>query len=616
MKKLLLVSLFTLILFLSSCTPKEYLISYDTNGGSLIEEYTYIEDEEYTVPNDPIKVGYEFLGWFTDSELTESFNIENEIETDLILYAKWGIYVFDVTYILNNGEEDRVLPTEYGSIATILMDVEREGYDFEGWYTDPEFTNPYNFYTNIGVTEDQTIYANWIINSYNVSFYINDYLVFPMSVVDFGSTIEIPELPVLNGYQFKGWYTDEEFTELYDFDTNVNSSTVLYGKFEIEVFTISFETFGGTVIEPIDVEFGSTIPIPDVPIKEGYNFRGWYLDAMFLNPAGLSPVVVGNQTLYAKWIDENEITLRVVFVPSRPASEILNITGPLEQLLIDALVLSGYTISTVDISVSSSYEAAAESIISGQADIVFLPAGIYVEAKDAVDSNVDVLLSSARLALNKDYIDASLWNDGTPTVSSQDVYHSYYRGLIVAGPSAAGKALADKVNAGTTLVWEDVKDLNWCVRNETSSSGYVYPNLWLYETFGKTFADMTSVTQSSGYGHSIEMLASEVCDVATIYADARMHNEDQWQTNFSRTEDIWTEVEVIAVTHKIMNDVIAVNTNNLTPELISSLKQAFLDIIATPEGQDVFSVYSIQNFVEVEDSDYDGVRAATLLANN
>lgn len=614
MKKLLFVSLFTLILFLSSCAPKEYLISFETNGGSVIEDYIFIEGENFTLPSEPTKVGHEFLGWFVDSDLTESFNAKDIIESDLNLYAKWAIYVFDVTYVLNNDESNQVLPINYGSNATELNDIEKVGYDFEGWYTDPEFTNPYNFDSEI--IEDITLYANWIINSYNITFTIYDTLFIPVYTAEYGSTISNPEFPDNVGFSLNGWYTDETLTELYDFNTPITESLTLYGELIKKVYTISFETFGGTSIAPIEEEYSDFISLPPDPIKEGYHFRGWYLDAMFLNPAGLSPVVVGNQTLYAKWIDENEITLRVVFVPSRPASEILNITGPLEQLLIDALVLSGYTISTVDISVSSSYEAAAESIISGQADIVFLPAGIYVEAKDAVDSNVDVLLSSARLALNKDYIDASLWNDGLPSSYSEVEYASYYRGLIVAGPSAAGKALADKVNAGTTLVWDDVKDLNWCVRSETSSSGYIYPNLWLYETFGKTFDDMTSITTTSGYGDSIAMLAVETCDIATIYADARMHNEDQWQTDFSRTEDIWTEVEVIAVTHKIMNDVIAVNTSNLTPELISSLKQAFLDIIATPEGQDVFSVYSIQHFNEVEDSDYDGVRAATLLANN
>ena len=222
--------------------------------------------------------------------------------------------------------------------------------------------------------------------------------------------------------------------------------------------------------------------------------------------------------------DYSDFTLTVYFVPSRPAEEILTMTAPLEQMLLDELALAGYDIAGVDILVSSSYEAAGIAMLSGTGDVGFLPGGTYVMFADTVevpDSPVEVILSASRSGLSKDSLDPMDWNDGLPTTAITGQV-SYYKGLLIAGPSTAGRALAAKVNNGDTLVWDDVKDLNWCVSSASSSSGYIYPNLWVYENFdGHVFEEMTNVTESGSYGAKMAELATGTCDVGTIYADAR-----------------------------------------------------------------------------------------------
>ena len=185
--------------------------------------------------------------------------------------------------------------------------------------------------------------------------------------------------------------------------------------------------------------------------------------------------------------DYTDFTLTVYFVPSRPANEIFTMTAPLEQMLLDELELAGYDIAGVDILVSSSYEAAGIAMLSGTGDVGFLPGGTYVMFADVPDSPVEVILSAARDGLQKDSLVAIDWNDGLATAPI-DSQVNYYKGLIVAGPSVAGREVAAKVNAGDTLVWDDVKDLKWCVSSQSSSSGYIYPNLWVYENFdGKLY---------------------------------------------------------------------------------------------------------------------------------
>jgi len=307
--------------------------------------------------------------------------------------------------------------------------------------------------------------------------------------------------------------------------------------------------------------------------------------------------------------DYTEHTLTVIFVPSRPADEILTMTAPLEQMLLNELSDAGYDVAGVEILVSSSYEAAGIAMLSGTGDVAFLPGGTYVMFADTVDSPVEVILSAARSGLTKDSSVAKDWNDGLPTEADDAYYVSYYKGLIVAGTSAAGRALADKVNAGTELVWNDVKDLNWCVRSATSSSGYIYPNLWVYTNFdGKSFDDIANISETAGYGATMAELATGTCDVGTIYADARMNYDDDWTESYGRTLTIWDETDVIGVTGNIMNDTISVSRINLDQGIIDAIQQAFINIAKTDEGLAVMAVYSHTNYVVALDSDYDSAR--------
>jgi phosphonate transport system substrate-binding protein len=315
---------------------------------------------------------------------------------------------------------------------------------------------------------------------------------------------------------------------------------------------------------------------------------------------------------------KKEQNLVVYFVPSRPADEILEVTQPLSDLLKNELADLGYNIDNVEIKVSSTYEAAGEALLAGTGDIAFLPGGTYVAYKDLPDSPVEVILAATRGGLSKDSSNPIDWNDGQPTTGDPDNQVAYYKGLIIAGPSAAGRVLAEKVNAGTALTWDDVKDLNWCVRSATSSSGYIYPAIWLQDNFGHTFSDIASpgtVTTTSGYGDTMSSLANGSCDVGTIYADARRDYADEWTTDYGRTEEVWAETDVVGVTANIMNDTISVSTVNLDADLIEAITQAFLNIAQTQAGQDVMTVYSHQGYVRVTDEDYDSARAAAQIAS-
>src|SRR5690554_4066085 len=68
-------------------------------------------------------------------------------------------------------------------------------------------------------------------------------------------------------------------------------------------YTITFETNGGSEVEPIKVEIGLTIPLDNIITnKDGYNFNGWFLDSSFEQPVSNDLLVFSNLKLYAKWV--------------------------------------------------------------------------------------------------------------------------------------------------------------------------------------------------------------------------------------------------------------------------------------------------------------------------
>jgi phosphonate transport system substrate-binding protein len=223
---------------------------------------------------------------------------------------------------------------------------------------------------------------------------------------------------------------------------------------------------------------------------------------------------------------------------------------------------------------------------------------------------VEVILASTRGGLTKDSPNAIDWNDGLPTAANAADQVTYYRSLVIAGPSDVGRALAAKVNAGTPLTWEDVNSAIWCMQGPTSSAGTVYPSVYLYNNFdGKTATDLNNIVRPGGYGPSIGALAAGNCDVSTIYADARRDYVDLWAETRNGAS-IWAETDVIIVTDGIFNDTISVSTTSVTPELREALAKAFINIINTPAGKEIFAIYNHDGYKRVTDADYEAARIA------
>jgi uncharacterized repeat protein (TIGR02543 family) len=129
--------------------------------------------------------------------------------------------------------------------------------------------------------QEPTLYAKWIEDenqTFTITFESNGgNLVDPIEDTA-GATISEPTTPTKDGYTFAGWFSDSGLTSEYVFSTMPSEDITLYAKWEAIVvsYTITFESNGGSAVDPITDEADETLPTLPVPTKTDYNFDGWY----------------------------------------------------------------------------------------------------------------------------------------------------------------------------------------------------------------------------------------------------------------------------------------------------------------------------------------------------
>ena len=144
--------------------------------------------------------------------------------------------------------------------------------------------------------------------TYNVIFNVNtdDAVTNEPDIqrVESGKTATEPSpAPGREGYEFGGWYTTAACTTAFDFSTPITAATTLYAKWDVAVnrYTVTFDYQGGGTNTTATVEEGNTVEQPETPVRDGYIFSGWYLDAAGNTPYSFASTVTTSFTLYAKW---------------------------------------------------------------------------------------------------------------------------------------------------------------------------------------------------------------------------------------------------------------------------------------------------------------------------
>ena len=171
----------------------------------------------------------------------------------------------------------------------------RAGYTQVGWSTVDGGEKVYDFKDIYTKNEALTLYPVWNTNKYTITFDTNGGSEIAPITQDYGTEITAPDNPTRKGYTFKGW--DKEIPK-----TMPAENITVKAQWEINQYTITFDTNGGSDIAPITQDYGTEITAPDNPTRKGYTFKGWDKEIPETMPAE-------NMTVKAQWkINQYTIT--------------------------------------------------------------------------------------------------------------------------------------------------------------------------------------------------------------------------------------------------------------------------------------------------------------------
>ena len=355
-----------------------YTITFDTNGGSEIAPITQDYGTEITAPANPTRKGYTFKGW--DKEIPETMPAEN-----MTVKAQWEINPYTITFDTNGGSEIAPITHDYGTEITAPDNPTRKGYTFKGWDKEIPKTMP---------AENITVKAQWEINQYTITFDTNGGSEIAPITQDYGTEITAPDNPTRKGYTFKGW--DKEIPE-----TMPAENITVKAQWEINQYTITFDTNGGSEIAPITQDYGTEITAPDNPTRKGYTFKGWDREIPETMPAE-------NITITARWKDTEKPTGEII-IGTNKWNEFLNeltfgiFFKDTQEVTINAVDNSGVVFVSYLVTDKELSEAELNSLVFRAYEEPFCidPNGEYIIYVMLVDENINITyLRSDRITLD------------------------------------------------------------------------------------------------------------------------------------------------------------------------------------------------------------------------
>lgn len=180
---------------------------------------------------------------------------------------------YTVTFDTLGGNKIDSITVNKGETIESITKPEKEGYLFVSWLKNGIEYNPKS-----PINEDLSLTANWIeapkIFEYYTITYVTKDKTEKEIVKEFDKAPEL-KAPEIENYIFLGWYVGEE---KFDFNIPITKDIALVAKYELNIVTIKYELDGGLGLAMETIPKNTTIPIPNIPTKEGYKFLKWTLN--------------------------------------------------------------------------------------------------------------------------------------------------------------------------------------------------------------------------------------------------------------------------------------------------------------------------------------------------
>ena len=371
-------------------TAPTYAVTLNTNGGTInsgnVTGYTYGVGATLPAADDMTYTGHTFKGWYDNENLTGSpvTAIGGTEMGNKEYWAKWEINQYTITVKPENGKADITITQDYGTPITAPT-LTREGYTFKGWDKEIPETMP---------ADNITVKAQWEINQYTITFDTNGGSEIAPITQDYSTKITAPDNPTRKGYTFKGW--DKEIPETMPAD-----NITVKAQWEINQYTITFDTNGGSEIAPITQDYSTKITAPDNPTRKGYTFKGWDREIPKTMPAE-------NITITARWKDTEKPTGEIIIGTNKWNKFLNELTFGIffkdtQEVTINAVDNSGVVFVSYLVTDKELSEAELNSLVFRAYEEPFSidPNGKYIVYVMLVDENINITyLRSDRITLD------------------------------------------------------------------------------------------------------------------------------------------------------------------------------------------------------------------------
>ena len=301
-------------------------VNYTYDDGAIDFHDFYFAGDTFTLPADPTREGYSFEGWSVkvlpdenDADHLDADGADDAADETLLKAGD--------TYTITKGGV--IFTAQWEARTDTPYTVEHYLENLNGSYA-LDTTEPLKGTTDTTVTAAAKSYDNFTYDSTvpdtvasgNIAadgslvlklFYTRntyDYTVRHIKQLPDGSYDEAnAEVETLSGkFEALAAVTAKDYGEHYptnDADTKQNikieKGLTIDVKYALDEHTLTFETNGGSAINPITVRHGNAVARPADPTKDKYTFIGWYADPEFTEEYDFATVLEADKTIYAKF---------------------------------------------------------------------------------------------------------------------------------------------------------------------------------------------------------------------------------------------------------------------------------------------------------------------------
>lgn len=279
--------------------------------------------EPDTIITDP---GYRLVGWFSDAACTagNEYNFDLPLEDDLVLYAKWEVVDYTISYEMDGGINAAGNPTTYNinSDDIVLAAPNKEGASFDGWfynYENGEFSNRATQISKGSSFGDKTLYAKWTPIKYTIHYLSGSTIAKTIPSVEKEHGVNIQLKGAVEEFAHKGcvqdgWSTEDLGDKVYDVGATYdgNADLMLYPHWNCNTYTITYNMFdveGAENYSTNPSEYTGPVAITLANANDSHNptrFRmlNWYLEPTFKTVIRNVQDIDSNITVYARWLND------------------------------------------------------------------------------------------------------------------------------------------------------------------------------------------------------------------------------------------------------------------------------------------------------------------------